>query len=129
MAARAAAFTLRGMPLDVLTLPFTVSHHDPSGLFVIETTVVAWREDRREPGQIYPVSLTLGAGTLHDADKGAFTLDGLELTLRISNRGSEPLSVRAPGALSEVQQEALLDAVCSVLDAAGQPFPQPPRSE
>lgn len=81
------------MAPDVLTLPFTVSHRDRSGLFAIETTVVAWREDPREPGQICPVSLTLGAGTLEDADKGAFALDGLELIVRVANGHIEPVGV------------------------------------
>ena len=99
-------------------LPFTVSHRDPSDLFAIETTVVAWREDPRAPGQISPVSLTLGRGMLQDADKGPFPLDGLELIVRVANGRIEPVGVLNPGVLSEFQQEALLDAVGSALNAA-----------
>ena len=107
------------MPPGVLSFPFTVSRRDSSGLFAIETTVVAWREDRRESGQAGPVTLTLGAGTLHDTDKGAFPLDGLELIVRLANGRIEPIGVFEPGVLSEFQQEALLDAVSGALNAAG----------
>jgi hypothetical protein len=112
------------MTPGVLSLPFAVRHRDPSGPFAIETTVVAWREDPREPGHICPVSLTLGSGTLHDADKGAFPLDGLELIVRVANGRIEPIGVLNPGALSEFQQDALLDAVSSALNAGGRLFPQ-----
>ena len=103
---------------DGLRLPLTVSDRDPSGLIVIETTVVTWREDRREPGQIYPVGLTLGGGSLHDVDKGAFPLDGLELIVRVANGQVEPIGVLNPGVLSEFQQDALLDAVACALNGA-----------
>jgi len=129
LAARAAASSIRAVPPDVLTLPFTVSHRDPSGLFVVETTVVAWREDRRAPGQICPISLTLGSGTLQDADKGAFPLDGVELIVRVADGRIEPVGVLNPGVLSEFQQDALLDAVGSALNAAGRPLPPTIRSD
>ena len=116
----------RGMSLDDLTFPFTISHRDPSGLFAVEATVVAWREDGREAGEA--VALTLGAGSLHDADKGTFPLEGLELTVRVANGRLEPIDMRRPGALSELQQDGLLDAVSSALNAAG-PFPSSIRSE
>jgi hypothetical protein len=106
------------VPPDVTTLPFTVSHRDPSGLFAIETTVVTWREERRESGQVGPAYLTLGAGMLHDADKGTFPLDGVELIVRVTNGQVEPIGVLNPGVLSEFQQDALLDAVTSALNAA-----------
>lgn len=115
------------MAPDALTLPLTVSHRDLSGLFAIETTVVAWREDH--PGTSRDVALTLGAGTLHDADKGAFPLDGLELIFRVVEGRAEPMAVRNPGPLSEVQQEVLLDAVGTALAAAGYPSPQSARSD
>ena len=104
-------------------LPFPVSHRDPSGLFAIETTVVAWREERRESGQVGPVWLTLGVGLLHDADKGAFPLDGLELIVRVANGRIEPIGMLNPGVLSEFQQDALLDAVTSALNAAVRRLP------
>jgi len=112
------------MQPGLLPVPFPVSHRDPSGLFAIETTVVAWREERRESGQTGPVSLTLGEGTLHDADKGAFPLDGLELIVRVANSRLEPVGVLNPGVLSEFQQDALLDAVTSALNAAVGDFPE-----
>jgi hypothetical protein len=112
------------MTPGVLSFPFSVSHRDPSGLFAIETTVVAWREDRGDAADVGAITLTLGAGTLHDADKGAFGLDGLELAMRVANGRIEPTRVLAPGVLSELQQEALLDAVSSALNAGGRLFPQ-----
>jgi hypothetical protein len=108
---------------EVLTVPFTVTHRDPSSLFAIEATVVAWREDRREAGEARAITLTLGAGTLHDADKGAFPVAGLELTIRVASGRIEPIGVLNPGVLSEFQQDGLLDAVSSALSAAGHLFP------
>ncbi|MEZ5293663.1 MAG: hypothetical protein R2745_21445 [Vicinamibacterales bacterium] len=61
--------------------------------------------------------LTLGTGTLHDADKGHFPLAGLELTVRRIGDTFEPLAVVNPGVLSEFQQDGLLDAICSFLNA------------
>lgn len=122
LATRAAASTLRGMTPGAVPLPFAISHRDASGIFTVETTVVAWRDDPRG------ITVTLGAGTLHDADKGAFPLDGLELAMRVANGRIEPGRVLEPGVLSELQQEALLDAVSSALDAAGHPFHRKVRS-
>ena len=107
------------MPFDVPTLPFTVSHRDPSGPFAIEATVVARREEPRQPGQVCPVWLTLGPGTLQDADKGAFPLDGLELLVRVVHDQVEPVGVLNPGPLSDFQQEALLVLVAGAIDDAG----------
>jgi hypothetical protein len=112
------------MTPGVLSFPFAVSQRDPSGLFAIQTTVVAWREDHREAEGTGAITLTLGAGTLHDADKGPFPLDGLELAMRIANGRIAPSRVLEPGALSELQQEALLDAVSTALNAGGRLFPQ-----
>ena len=109
-----------------LSLPISVSHRDHSGLFAIEATVIAWRETSDVPSNV--VTLTLGAGTLHDADKGAFPLDGLEVTLRLTDSRPEPLSVSEPGVLSEVQQEVLLDAISCALDATARPPSHMPRS-
>ena len=117
------------MPPDGLTVPFSVSHRDPSGLFAIETTVVGWREDRDESGRSIRVTVTLGVGTLHDADKGPFPLDGLELTVRLSPDGIAPLDVLDPGALSEFQQEALLDALASGLNALNRRWSSTSESE
>jgi hypothetical protein len=114
LAGRAAALSLRDVPLN---LPFTVIHHDPSGLFAVEATVISWRKEPRESLEPARITVTLGTGTLHDADKGPFPLDGLELTVRATPDGVEPIAVRNPGVLSEFQQEALLDAVASGLNA------------
>lgn len=81
---------------------FTLRHRDPSGPFAIEATVGA-------------ITLTLAAGTLHDADKGAFPLEGLELAMHPVNGRLEPIAVRNPGVLTEFQQEGLIDAVSSAL--------------
>jgi hypothetical protein len=107
------------------TLPLPVRHRDCSGLFAVETTVVAWREHRPEERL---VTLTLGTGTLHDADKGAFGLEGLELTFRVVDDRVEPAGIPAPGVLSEVQQEVLLDAVSTALAVAANQS-QLPRSD
>ena len=107
------------MTSGAVPLPFAISHRDPSGLFAIETTVVAWRESLRADDRTTPraITLTLGAGTLHDTDKGAFPLDGLDLAMRAVDGRIEPVRVLAPGALSELQQAALLDAVSTALTA------------
>jgi hypothetical protein len=105
------------VPPDPSVLPISVTHRDPSGPFAVEATVVAWQEDR----------LTLGAGTLYDADKGAFPLAGLELSVRVAHGRIEPVGVRNPGALSEFQQDGLLDAVCSALNALAPPLFRPPQ--
>lgn len=104
------------MPPDVFALPFLVSHKDSSGIFAIEAKVVAWQEARHEPASSDVVTLTIGEGTLHDADKGVFPLDGLELTFRVEHRRFEPIEVLNPGVLTEFQQEALLDGVASGLN-------------
>jgi hypothetical protein len=119
LAARAPPLSIRGVPSNALTLPFTVSHRDASGLFAIEATVVAWREEPRQPGQVCPIWLTLGPGTLRDADKGAFPLDGLELLVRVAHDGIEPIGVLNPGPLSDFQQEALLVLVAGAINDAG----------
>ncbi len=90
------------MTSDSRTPPFTLIHRDPSGPFALEVTVSA-------------VTLTLGAGTLHDADKGTFPLAGLELAMHPVNGRVEPVAVRNPGVLTEFQQEGLIDAVSSAL--------------
>jgi hypothetical protein len=82
--------------------PFALSHRDPAGLFALEATVNT-------------VTLTLGGGTLHDADKGPFPLAGIELAMHPVNGRIEPVAVRNPGVLTEFQQEGLIDAVSRAL--------------
>jgi hypothetical protein len=90
------------MAPDRTNRPFTLSHRDPAGLFALEATVGA-------------VTLTFAGGTLHDADKGAFPLAGLQVAMHPVNGRLEPGAVRNPGELTEFQQEGLLDAVRSAL--------------
>ncbi len=107
------------MTSDPSGLPLAVSHRDPSGLFAIETTVVAWREAHSTSSRVRVVVLTLGGGTLRDADKGSLPLDGLTVAMHIADGRLEPGDVPEPGPLSELQQDALLDAVRTALDADG----------
>jgi hypothetical protein len=96
-------------------LPLAVIYRDDSGPFAVDLTVIGWRSDpasAEEPS----ITLTIGSGTLDDADKGAFPLDGLELSMRVADERLEPLAVLNPGVLSEFQQEGLLDAVSSYLN-------------
>jgi hypothetical protein len=69
------------------------------------------------------VTLTFAGGTLHDADKGAFPLVGIELAMQPVNGRVEPVAVRNPGVLTEFQQEGLIDAVSSALRLVGAPEP------
>jgi hypothetical protein len=117
------------MSPDVFTLPFSVRHQDPGGIFAIEAKVVAWQEAGHEAASAETVTLTLGEGTLHDADKGVFPLNGLALTLRVDDRRFEPLEVLNPGVLSEFQQEALLDAVTNGLHALSSRVSPTPESD
>jgi hypothetical protein len=98
-----------------VALPLAVTCSDQSGLFAIDLTITAWR---REPvsGDAPSLTLTIGAGTLHDADKGSFPLDGMELSMRVTGGRLEPLAVLDPGALTEFQQDGLLDAIATYLN-------------
>ncbi len=89
---------------------FTLSYRAPSDLFAIEATVST-------------ITLTFETGTLHDADKGAFPLDGLDLAMHLVNGRVEPVAVRNPGVLTEFQQEGLIDAVSSALHSVAGPVP------
>lgn len=96
-------------------VPLAVSYRDESGPFAIDLTITACGGDvARAEGS--SIRLTIGSGTLHDADKGAFPLDGIELSMRFAGAHLEPLAVLNPGVLSEFQQEGLLDAVSSFLN-------------
>ena len=110
-------------------LPLTVSYRDPSSPFAVEATVTAWQTDEGEPGQAAVIKLTIGSGTLHDADKGRFPLDGLALTMRVTSGRMEPEAVLNPGVLSEFQQEGLLDAVSSYLNDITRTVNQNRRSD
>lgn len=129
LAGRGAAASLRGVRPHAL--PLAVSHRDPAGLFAVEATITAWREDRPETRRGSPAiaTLTLGAGALHDADKGTFCLEGIQLTVRVANQRLEPVRVCNPGVLSELQQDGLLDAVTSALNALNAPLPAPPEND
>ncbi|MEZ5284793.1 MAG: hypothetical protein R2712_08300 [Vicinamibacterales bacterium] len=101
-----------------------VRYRDQSGPFSVELTVTAWRlEAAADEGPA--VTFTIGSGTLHDADKGRFALDGVEASLRVSGGRLEPLAVRNPGVLSELQQEGLLDAISSYLNSVSLPVMSP----
>ncbi len=97
-------------------LPLIVSYRDPSSPFRVEATLTELQMTDGQPEQAPVATLTIGSGTLHDADKGAFPLDGLALTLRVTNGRMEPEVVLNPGVLSEFQQEGLLDAVSRYLN-------------
>lgn len=124
---RAAGTALRSPGLDLpppaslgFTLPLAVAYRDLSGPFAIDATVTSWRmAAASDEGPA--IRLTLGTGTLHDADKGAFPLDGIELSMRVARDGLEPLAVLNPGVLSEFQQEGLLDAISSYLNSVSLP--------
>jgi hypothetical protein len=102
------------------TLPLAVTYCDQSGPFSIDATVTSWRR-YYAADEGAAIRLTIGSGTLHDADKGSFPLDGLELFMRVASHGFEPLAVLNPGVLSEFQQEGLLDAVSSYLNSVSPP--------
>jgi hypothetical protein len=106
------------------TLPLAVTYRDDSGPFAVDLTVIDWRSEPAA-GEEPAIRLTIGSGTLHDADKGPFPLDGLELSMRVADERFEPLTVLNPGVLSEFQQEGLLDAVSSYLNGIS---PLPPAS-
>ena len=109
---------------DPFALPLAVVYRDPSSPFAIEATVTAWQTDDGGPGQAALVTLTIGSGTLHDADKGRFPIDGLAVTMRVTHGRMEPDAVLNPGVLSEFQQEGLLDAVSSFLNDVNRAFIQ-----
>ena len=110
-------------------LPFIVSYRDPSSPFRVEATLTELQMTDGQPEQAPVATLTIGSGTLHDADKGAFPLDGLALTLRVTNGRMEPEAVLNPGVLSEFQQEGLLDAVSSYLNDITRTVNQNRRSD
>lgn len=97
------------------TLPLTVRYHDVSGPLAVDATVT---DCRPQTGVVW---CRIGTGTLHDADKGPFPLDGLELTLLVAGGRFAPRAVVGRADLSEFQREGLLDAVCSVLNAMSLP--------
>jgi hypothetical protein len=102
------------------TLPLAVTYRDDSCPFAVDLTVIDWRSHPTST-EGRSITLTIGSGTLHDADKGPFPLDGLELSMRVASDGFEPLVVLNPGVLSELQQEGLLDAVSSYLNGISWP--------
>jgi hypothetical protein len=109
-------------PSPGFALPLAVTYCDNSGPFAIDATLTSWRR-YYAADEGAAIRLTIGTGTLHDADKGSFPLDGLELLMRVANHGFEPLAVLNPGVLSEFQQEGLLDAVSSFLNTISPPAP------
>jgi hypothetical protein len=96
--------------------PLTVSYRDPASLFAIEATLTESSTEDGGTGGTAVMTLTIGLGTLHDADKGPFAIDGLRLTLRVTRGRLEPVAVLNPGSLSEFQQAGLLDAISNFLN-------------
>src|SRR5262245_44996153 len=74
-ALRSPGLDLPPSPSPGFSLPLAVTYRDDSGPFAIEAMVTAWRRALAS-GEGPAIILTLGPGTLHDADKGAFPLDG-----------------------------------------------------
>lgn len=102
--------------LTPVPIPETVSHQEPETPFRVELILGDWRI----PDQpLSPVRITIASGILHDTDKGAFSLDGIHLSVLLAGTGVEPVEVLNPGPLSELQQAVLLDAVVTALTGSG----------
>lgn len=98
-----------------LPFPTAVCYRDASSPFTIDATLGQWQIAGSGSGEITGVNITVASGILEDADKGAFPLSGLVLTMRVALR-MEPVAVVNPGVLSELQQVGLLDAVSTYLN-------------
>jgi hypothetical protein len=102
---------LSGTPFQ---FPQTIRHQDASSPFSVEATLAQWRIPEGDAGNC--IEITIASGTLRDIDKGIFSLSGIALTLLVDGRMT-PVAVVNPGPLSELQQEGLLDAVGTYLNA------------
>ena len=116
--------TVHRVPTPPSALPLTVSFRDPSSPIGVNATITVWRVDDREPGQPTSVTLTIGAGTLDDKDKGTFPLEDVRVVLVVAGGRFEPGAVLDPGVLTDFQQDGLLDAVISALNALDPPLLQ-----
>jgi hypothetical protein len=91
-----------------------VRYQDDSSPFRIDATMGDWQIAERGEGN--RIEITITSGTLRDIDKGNFSLSGVVLTLRVDGQ-MIPGAVVNPGPLSELQQEGLLDAAGTYLNA------------
>jgi hypothetical protein len=119
---RAAATVLR-VPTPHSALPLTVNFRDPSSPIGVDAIVTAWQLDDTGPGHPASMTVTIG-GTLHDLDKGPVPLADLRLRLLVVGGRFEPLAVIDGGGLSDFQQDGLLDAITSALNALDPPLHQ-----
>jgi hypothetical protein len=97
-----------------IQFPQTIRYHNASSPFSIEATLGQWRIPEGDAGNC--IEITIATGTLRDIDKGNFPLAGVVLTLLVDGQMT-PVAVVNPGPLSELQQEGLLDAVSTYLNA------------
>lgn len=102
------------MPSNPFVGPAAVAYRDPSSPFTIDLTLGSW-EAIGSAGPRGAIEITIAAGILRDADKGTFPLAGVVLRMRAAST-VEPLAVVNPGALSELQQIGILDAVSTHLN-------------
>jgi hypothetical protein len=94
--------------------PQAVCYQDDSSPFSIDATLGRWQiAEGREGNRI---EITIASGTLRDIDKGIFYLSGIVLIVLVDGEMT-PVAVVNPGPLSELQQEGLLDAVGTYLNA------------
>jgi hypothetical protein len=102
---------LSGSPFQ---FPRAVCYQGDSSPFRIDATLGRWQID--ESGAGNRIEITIASGTLRDIDKGIFLLSGMIVTLPVAGQMT-PAAVVNPGPLSELQQEGLLDAVGTYLNA------------
>jgi hypothetical protein len=94
--------------------PQAIRYQDGSSPFRIDATLGRWQI--AEGGEGNRIEISIATGTLRDIDKGNFPLAGVVLTLLVNGQ-MIPGVVVNPGPLSELQQEGLLDAVSTYLNA------------
>lgn len=97
-----------------IQFPQTIRYQDGSSPFSVEATLGAWRIPEGDAGNC--IEITVASGTLRDIDRGTFPLSGIALTLLVDGQ-MIPGAVVNSGPLSELQQEGLLDAVSTYLNA------------
>jgi hypothetical protein len=102
---------LGGTPFQ---FPQTLRYQDGSSPFSVEATLGQWCIAEGAAGNC--IEITIASGTLRDIDKGTFSLSGIALTFLVDGQIT-PVAVVNPGPLSELQQEGLLDAVGTYLNA------------
>ena len=94
----------------------TIRYQDDSSPFHIDAILGRWQI--AECGEGNRIEITIASGTLRDIDKGNFPLAGVVLTLLVDGQMISGAMVN-PGPLSELQQEGLLDAVSTYVNAPG----------